>query len=258
MFIPASVLLAQDKHNLSVEFNVNRANYKMESLNSYLGDTNYFLSIFYDKKQVRAINSGKDYNLIISYQPFNFLDVGVYVNYQSSSIQLPLRLVYVSHQYPFDSITYEGTNYIEANALSTGLSTRLYINKLMHLDQSNSWFLKKLQLSMGFSGGLGFSSLIDRASMYNSSNTTNNSNEHKKHVYKAIDFQGRVELNLGYRLGKNFFSEVGIKTGYQFLKTSPPKNYSGLFFYPEGNNSVKTINLDFSGAYYGIYLKLGK
>jgi len=256
MFIPVSVLLAQDKHNLSVEFNVNRANYKMESLNSYLGDTNYFPSMFYGKDLEGNIKSGIDYNLVLSYQPFNFIDFGIFSNYQYSSIRRQKEFAFGTPPYP--TYVVEGTNSIEVNALSTGLSTRLYINKLLHLDQSNSQFLKKLQLSIGFSGGLGFSTLIDRETSYISGTPNNNSNDGKKFQYKATDFQGRTELGIGYKIGKSLFSDVGFKIGYQFFRTSLLKNASGSSVYPSGYPKTQTINLDFSGIYYGIYLKIGK
>jgi hypothetical protein len=75
--------------------------------------------------------------------------------------------------------------------------------------------------------------------------------------YKSTGFQGKTELNIGYRFGKTIFTDVGFNVGYQFFKTSSVKNYAGSNIYPD-NDGKRTVNLDFSGLYYGIYLKIGK
>jgi hypothetical protein len=213
------------------------------------------LSTFYGIDPTRTIKNGMDYNLVISYQPLQFIDFGIFANYQYASLRRPLRWIYQPDPiYPDSTLLFEGTNYIETNAFSAGLSTHLYINKLLHFDQNKSKILKNLQLSAGFMGGVGFSTLMDRSAIYYQAYH----GDSKNYQYKATNFHGRVELGVGYRLGKTFFSDVGIKIGYQFFKTSELKNYVGSYLHPSGIESTKGVQLNFSGVYYGIYFKIGK
>ena len=251
------IALSQNKNELSVEFNVNQTDYNMKSMNNYLKDTVYhFDPFFYGRNQTNTIQTGIKYNLVINYQPFNAVSFGVYTNYKSASIDRLLGYVYHDFDNPSDSIVFKGTNKIDVNALSFGLSSNLYLNKLFRIDQNTSKFIKKLQCSFGIMGGIGKSTFNDRALVYNQFG------EYKKLQYKSTDFQGKAELDLGYRFGNDFFIDVGIKGGYQLFKTSAIKNYDGAALVsasldPNYNNP-KPVHLDFSGLYYGIYLKIGK
>src|SRR5690606_13090508 len=152
------------KNELSVEFNVNQTHYNMKSMNTYLNDTVYYFDpFFYGRNQTNTIQTGIKYNLAINYQPFNAVSFGVYTNYQTASIRRSLGYVYYDFDNPSDSIVFEGTNKINVNALSFGLSSNLYLNKLLKLDQSNSKIIKKFQCSFGIMGGIGISTLNDRA-----------------------------------------------------------------------------------------------
>jgi hypothetical protein len=160
------IVRSQNKNELSVEFNVNQIRYNMKSLNSY---TDLVYSYEMDSQwygtDLNRIENGLDYNLHVKYQIHDFIGIGIFANYQFSSIRRPMRYVYTDQEYPFDSdpIIYEGTNYIEVNAISFGFSSSLYLNQLFHLDESSSKFLKNLQCSVSLMGGLGLSNMIDRS-----------------------------------------------------------------------------------------------
>lgn len=245
------IVCAQVKNELSVEFNVNRFNYNMKSLNYYT-NLAYILSPQWYGTDCKKIENGFDYNLYVKYQIHDFIGIGMFANYQFSSIRRPMRYVYTDQEYPFDSdpIVFDGTNYVEVNAISFGFSSSLYLNQLFHLDESSSKFLKNVQCSITLIGGLGLSNMIDRFKIYKWSS------EVMTH-YKSTDFQGKTELSIGYRFGKTIFPDAGFKVGYQFFKTSDLKNYTGYNIYPD-NDGKRAVHLDFSGLYYGIYLKIGK
>lgn len=254
MIYPVS-FMAQDKHDFSVELNVNRANYKMGSLNNYLNDTNAFSNDFYGARS-RNIKSGMDYNLFLNYQPLNFMDVGVYINYQSAFIEMPIRFIF-EEEPPFEDYVVEGKHEVNINAIGTGVSANLFLNKLLNLDQRASSALNKIQIAVGVLGGVGFSNLISQKNTYIVDNPNSNPNNVITYSYNSKNFTGRTEVKLGYRLGKVHFFDVGIKCGYQFFKTSELKNYAGYTFNSSQTNG-KAVNLDFGGLYYGIYLKIGK
>ena len=74
--------------------------------------------------------------------------------------------------------------------------------------------------------------------------------------YNSQDFQGKIGLKVEYDITKSlFFTTIGFKGGYQYFTTKAVKDRLDN----EWNvNNKHPISLDFSGVYFGIYLKVGK
>jgi len=265
IFISISNILAQDKHDFSIEFNVNGSYHNMERANNYIAeDPAYkYMSVSPEKGYLNTLNLGLDYTLGISYQPFNFMDFGVFVNYQSSRFNRTSSSQYYVDpvSYPDSTNTQYGNIRNETNAFSFGISSTLYINKLLHFDRFNTIFLKKIIISTGIKGGIGFSSFNEQSGFENSIS------DYTNFQYMATNFNGRAELGVAYPIcNHSFFSSIGVKIGYQLFKTSPLKNHAGVHLYPNDDpfsnddylDPDKKVSLDFSGVYYGVYLRIGK
>jgi hypothetical protein len=63
----------------------------------------------------------------------------------------------------------------------------------------------------------------------------------------------KAEYNISQR---NLFSFIGVKAGYQYFKTDYVKTQVGEDELSLGSNV--RVMLDFSGFYYGVYLKLAR
>jgi len=262
-FVFAANVMAQDKHDFSIELNVNGTNHEMGLVNDYFTKDPYFpyTSVTKRNNHLNSLNFGLDYTLGINYQPFHFMDFGVFANYQSATIKR--SFTYEDYpdpsSYPDSSITRDGKINTQVNALSLGISSNIYLNKIFHLDRINSIFLKKMIIFIGLKGGIGYSTFNEQASNYYYS--TNTTYDYTNFQYKATNLNGRAEIGIGYPIyNKSFFSSVGFKIGYQYFKTSPVKNYAGTYLYhnDDYNNPDAKVSLDFSGVYYGVYLRIGK
>lgn len=250
-----STCLAQDKHDFSVEFNVNRTNYNMKNVDGYLADTIAFPPFYFGNGSYDKIRTGFDYGLTMNYQLLNFLDLGVMLAYQESEVS---RLYNQSYTDPYDpslSYSYDGRTDFKTSAVTVGLSTNVYLNKLLHLDTKDSKFLQRLQWAIGVQGGVAFNAFDFSNGLYPQINLINYPNRLTYH-FTAKNIHGKVEMKLGFKfVDKTLFSCVGLKVGYQLLNTATGKDGFGV---PLKYGDDQTVKMNFSGLYYGVYLKIGK
>lgn len=192
----------------------------------------------------KEIKSGMKYQLSISYRPKGLFEFGLYGNYQFNA----------SETVPIDYGLYSTNTkkrLIRADAISFGVTSTFYVSHLMKmhekLDSSN-----RFHFGVDVSGGVGFSSLFTAVNFYYIEQTSPWYSQQK-----SQGFQGQIGLRFEYEfLKKPVFSSVGIKGGFQFFKTTMLKNYLGESLTVYGGS--EEIYLDFSGLYFGVYLKLGK
>lgn len=248
-------LLAQDKHNLSIELNTNWHSYaNLDTLDHFLTDTFAFPTAFYPELSGYS-KVGNSFKLTIGYQPLDFFEVGIFGNYQYLRIERPYEYVYED---PFDpnlNVNLSGIAHTNSSVIATGLSVNTYFNKLLNWDQVKSSFLGRLQLSLRLEGGVAFSKVMNGEGFYPQNDATF---PYTSRNYSATNAIGSAELDLGYLvIDKTLFSTIGVKCGYQWLNTHTLQDQvdTPLRF---GQNSTSTLKLNLSGFYYGIYLKIGK
>jgi|GEM_PF-2862626 len=148
-----------------------------------------------------------------------------------------------------------GSNRINCNSKSIGISSAVYISSLLHFESKK--ILKHLEFTANLKAGVGFIQFENRSYLAFQKNPDNGAYS-KRINATSTNFNGKMELALGYRTKGSFFSVVGAKIGYQTIKTNQLDFYSSgeLEYYT--NPNFKKLSLDFSGIYYGIYVKIGK
>ncbi len=250
-----SNLMAQNKHDFSVEFNVNRTNYSMKSIDDFMDDTIHFHPYYFGKEPFDKIKTGFDYGVTMNYQFLNFLELGVIGAYQESEVSRLYNFSYIDPYDPSLNSSYYGRTDLKTSAITIGLSTNVYLNKLLHLDTKDSKFLQRLQWAIGLQGGVAFSTFDFSNGLFYQTNYVNDP-QRLTYSFNATNLHGKVEMKLGFKfLDKNLFSCLGLKVGYQVLNTATVKNGYG---FPLKYGKDQTLKMNFSGLYYGVYLKIGK
>lgn len=244
----------QELNSLTFSFSSNFHQYKMEKLNDFLLDTNYYNSIYfnYDSPPENTVNRGRSFKALISYQFLNFVDLGVYSSYQNGEITRYPRFDMVLWS---DTVSYAGEYNLKTSAFSFGINSTFYVNKLLKFSEK-SRALKRLLIGLEINGGIGYSKMVDLVSY-------DGLTEFSLYNYSATNFQSEVALNIGFIVTKSkIWSSIGIKGGYQFFKTSNVRNSYGDELYGTSaslsGGGGKTVNLDFSGYFFGFFVKIGK
>lgn len=250
------LIYAQEKNNLTFNVEYNRHQFAMEQINSYLSDTNYFSTNVFSGASANQVNRGNNFAMSISYQPNSIVDFGFYGSYQNSKLY---RTPYFYEDLdpiwnPGQNIvTHEGDYEFSIESLCLGLTSTIFLNKILKFEQKNNNLLNRILLGVNFKGGIGFAETHEEYSYptipFMFSNGT----------YSAKSFHGQLGLRLGYIISKkSIFSAVGINIGYQFFKTPNIKNKIGQDIVESANYANVSANLDFSGLYGGLYLTIGK
>lgn len=107
-------------------------------------------------------------------------------------------------------------------------------------------FLLDASIGLAFNRTYGYSHFLNPL-------VTSFSNSASATVNKSIN--STLGLRIEFRISqKPIFSHLGIRGGYQFFKTGAVKTISDIEWRVDG----EPMNLDFSGVYFGVYLKLGR
>jgi hypothetical protein len=233
-------LSAQDSiPRLSFEFGVNRHQFAMDTVNNFIDAAINASVKFLDTR----IESGSSYNFKLGYTVSNFIECGVFGTYQSGKSEYkPL--------YPMgNNPPVEGFYSITTDNLSGGIYSTFWINKVIH-KRPNS-FLHRLKY--GFSANIGYARGNFRQLTYAPINEFAVS---RYRVFSNESFLYQFEIKTEYLLTKkHLFSSIGFNIGYQGFKTDYVKTQLDE---NELSNGGTKIMLDFSGFYYGIYLKLAR
>lgn len=146
----------------------------------------------------------------------------------------------------------EGSSKNKVISSSFGLSSSLFLNSLVKTDRT---FIKNLNYGINLKIGYGFVKFLSE---------TYSPIPIKYSVNSFIRVGNGLQLNSGvfveYSLAKNLFEIVlGFTFGYQYYKTSDLRGPEGIKWGdPEYYTTPGLINLDFSGVYLGVYLKIRK
>jgi hypothetical protein len=115
--------------------------------------------------------------------------------------------------------------------------------------KSENIFIHGFQYGPEFNIGYGFGNFIMHSAIPSE-------NIYGEFLFKANGMKYQFGFRSEYTFGLNSsLVSLGFAFGYQLFKTSDLKRYSGDNLIGFGES---TPNLDFSGWYYGVYLKFGK
>lgn len=242
----------QQPKELNVEISYGGLNTKQESLNDYFQDSGEFFYKLYEESKVnRQINNVAQYTIGVNYQITNALGFGINVDHSFASLKIPTSLTFEPYPgIPDSNSTYYGLSLLRISSIGISVSSQIFFNKHLNFVESRLKIIRSLELYTRLSGGISFSRYEKRSSF--------NMADFSQVEYESKAFQGRAEIGIGYRFGKSIFSAIGMKVGYQYLKTNNVRNYSDNRLLYNTLEQPKYVSLDFSGIYYGVYLKFGK
>lgn len=228
----------QNDHKLSFDFGYAFQDFSLTALNQlYVDDSE--LRNFYSQTVTQPITAGSHFQLGINYSPKPLFDFGIYGSYQFGFSQTEEAFWLINK-------SRKVTKELSADAIGVGISTSLYVSQLLKFhEKQNAW--NKFHFGLEINGGIGFS----HASMERFSEDF----YVMEGYYKSHDFQGQMGLKTEYDLSQSpIATALGFRIGYQYYRT---KNITESRDVPWAQN-VSRIPLDFSGVYFGMYLKIGR
>lgn len=238
---------AQDNQKLlSFEFGYGINGYSMGKLNEFYMDS------FAMKPQINAlheyIKSGQQFRLGINYKPMGLFDFGLYGSYQYGNSKSHLSFT-ETDELGSPIQEHKGSFELRTEAISFGINTTWYVSHLLKFQERENT-LNRFHFGIELNGGIGFSKAIAdiRFETFPIASTYD--------FFNSRDFQGQVGLKAEYDFTKSpLFTILGIRFGYQYFRTKTVKDRLGRDWEVLGQFP---INLDFSGFYFGTYLKLGR
>lgn len=246
-FVILQHFLFAQQGKLNFNFSYSEQRGKMTELNAYLNDSNYDKAfLFNEESYLQDINK---FNGHISYQFWKNVNLGLFGCYQTSGST-------VNHKFPvYDPVENTTVEYsynyeLKAINLAFGISTEVLYSDMFNFRDKGS-FLKRLIVSNIFNWGVAQSNL--RSSQVG---ITPQKYEFNEYNYKAMHLIGDVSVNVNYEfLRKPILSSLGLRFGYQFNKSGILRNIVGQTLRTSDDTSV---NLDFSGIYFGVNFSIGK
>lgn len=209
----------------------------MEEFNTLLADTSTF---FPNRLGEQAITQGYCFRFGTSYQVSKYIDFGLYGSYQFGASS-GTRQGFTIDPFILDTLFYQLESTLRTEAIGVGATTAFHFHALP------KWKLPLL-FDVNLSLGLGFSNA--KESVYNVSN-----NSVSRSLYhNSRDAQSTIGINLGYPIfHKSHEVHIGLSAGYQYFRTQALKSGGSTAI-----NGIqgKTVHLDFSGLFIGIYCKL--
>lgn len=241
------LIFAQKNKNLiGFEFAYGGSTFAMKNLNRF------YIDSFAAKPQIdllqNRIEIGHQFRLATYFKPLPMFDVGVYGSYQFASSKAN-PIITETDPMGFPMKMHRGKFELRTEAIGVGIASTFYFSHFLKFQEKEST-LNRLHLGIEVNGGVGFSKAIFDLRYYTFPEASDFD------YFNSRDFQGQAGIKVEYDFTKSpFFTTLGIRFGYQYFKTKTIKNRNGdewvlLGKYP--------INLDFSGFYFGTYLKFGR
>lgn len=220
---------------------------KMTALNAYLHDSNFDKAMLFTEdsylKNITKLNGQ------MSYQFWKNVNLGLFACYQNSGS-------IVNHKFPvYDPVENATINYsynyeLKTSNLAFGISSVVLYSDIFNFRDKGT-FLKRLIISNSFNWGIAQSKLQS-----SQVGITPQKYEYNEYNFKSMHLIGDLSLNVNYEFLRNpVLSSLGIKFGYQFNKSGILRNIGGQTLRMSDDTSV---NLDFSGYYFGVNLSIGK
>ena len=238
-------ILGQDDKVLSFDIGYGFNSYKMEDLNTYYIDS---LAAKPENDLLRNyVEKGEYFRIGVNYKPVNWVEFGLNANYQFSSLKSsPWEEYFDSEigQEVFNKSYYE----LRTEVIGIGFGATLFFSECF---KSQENYIKITRLGLEMIGGLSFTkvSTIHLVKTFQTFDRTNM-------YYAKETFQSQIGLKAEYDFTTTpIITSLGLRAGYQFLKTGVVRDAANQ----EWNvNDQYPITLDFSGVYFGVYLKIGK
>ena len=231
------------KSKLSLDFGYSFNEYKLTSLNENLID-NYINEL---ERLNDRITTGRSFILGIGFSSNRFIENRIHLCYERGISE---NIALINTIFDGQVVEVPGQFIARARALSVSLGTQFYLNQLNFLKpKAEKSFIHRFQYGPEFNIGYGFGNFIMHSAIPSE-------NIYGEFLFRANGLKYQFGLKSEFTFKVNsVVSSLGFIFGYQYFKTSELKRFSGDNLIGFGES---TPNLDFSGFYYGIYLKLGK
>lgn len=242
----SSIALGQNDYpKVSFEMGYNIQHTKMQKFNQYFIDSN-FIKYSDINTPFKKLN---DFNITFKIRPKPIVDIGLALGLLQGIKEG--RPVLKTIDEDLNLIFKEGYRKLTLRSYSIGIKNTWYINRFFKLQEEKN-ILNKFDFGMDLLLGYALTTV---------NNEVHNTLKEPVGVNTAEwftnDFYGKLGVNIEYMLfSKSLYCSVGFKTGYQFHKTKTMTDRLDVDYIKMPYNVP--INLDFSGFYYGLYLKLGK
>lgn len=240
----SSLSFGQEVKTFSFDLGYGINGYNMNSINEFYIDS--FAATPEEDLLREYVRKGQYFRIGVNYIPISWLDVGFYGGYQFSSLtSAPWKDYYDSDL--GETVYNKGNFELRTEATSVGINSTLYLSELIN---SKDAVQNKFHYGIELNGGVSFS----KVSVFHSTKTF--MAFHRNDIYTSQDFHGQLGLKLEYDFTQQpIFTTLGLRAGYQFLKSGVVRDAAGQDWLV---NDKHPINLDFSGFYFGVYLKIGK
>jgi|SRR5690554_175450 len=198
------------------------------------------------------INYVNNYTLEIKVKPISLFDFGLYFGHQ----QITLERFPIQKKLNPDLTTtdVQGYHNNKITSLDIGIASTLYLNHFFKIDNK---IFREINFGLDIQAGIGFSKYYSETHV-----ATFNPMNVSAAIRKANGFQGQAGLSFEYPFFKvPFITSLGVRVGYQFYNTSSLEDRFGVKWGDsnyEWTSADEEINLNFSGIYYGVFLKIGK
>lgn len=220
---------------------------KMEEFNNHLDliETDVF-------KLDNHLNNVNNLRIAMKFQPIGFMAFGVYFGKQFNKLE---RFPIQKKLNPDLTVTnIEGYHKNEIDSKDMGIVLNLYFDYFLTKRRD---FFKKSNFSLELQFGIGYSKYYSESHYVTFEPISIGSARRQ-----ACGFQSGIGLGYEYSIiEKPFICSIGIRIGYQLYTSSTLEDDMGVKWGDPDyswTSANKEINLDFSGFYYGIYLKIGK
>jgi hypothetical protein len=236
----------QEINRISVQLGYVINYFEMNQLNTAF--SNGFLGNQLDMEDLN-ITGGNSFRFVLLYQPNKWFDFGLYSGYQYSN-KNSTPSFYKMNEYNLPVKECQGRYELRTEAITTGINNSWYIDQFVNTADKDN-FLNHLRYGVELSAGVGFSKIISDLQ------PPKDAVQQKEYfAYTSRDFHGQIGLKVEYDFLKSpAITSIGLRAGYQFLKTKTVKDRLNNDWIIEGENP---LSLDFSGIYFGVYLKIGK
>lgn len=227
---------------LSFEFGYSKHFFRMDTLNDKLIEPAINASVKYLNDR---IESGEGYNFKIGFQLTKTFQFGVFGDFQNGFSEynptLPMG----------NDPSVEGFYSVRVENLNFGIHLTYWLSSIFK--ETLPVYIQRLKY--GFSAQIGRANGTFKHFIYS---PIDQFSESYNRIYSNSGISLSGEFKVEYQFNKkHIFSSLGFKGGYQYFRTDYLKTRADEYEMLVGFPNTK-MQLDFSGFYYGIYLKLAR
>lgn len=244
ILVLATSLFGQEERTFSFDLSYGINGYNMNAINDFYIDS--FAATPENDLLREYVRKGQYFRLGVNYTPISWLDVGFYGSFQFSSLTSTPWKDYYDND--LGETVYNKSDFkFLTEATSVGVSSTLYIDEFWKSSEKQN---SKVHFGIELNGGIAF---LKASQLYTFKTFTTFQRDAS---YSSRNFQGQLGLKIEYDFTQTpIFTTLGLRAGYQFLKSGTARDAADQEWLI---NDKYPINLDFSGFYFGVYLKLGK